>query len=184
MYTLSFIIPIREFLKGCIWIINTLTIRKQAKHAPCPRLHLSSLHIISMQSFSVPSSPCFLLLCVYPSPPPHSPSHHPGQPMWSEWRLIQGVRSCLKCNKLPLGSGTPHPSRHITRAPPSLTTHTHAQRNNPGPLIPPPHSVPLSSQPALAWLLCHPSSCAPVRIISIVRNGSGKRPAETWVEVH
>ncbi|KAI9517216.1 hypothetical protein NQZ68_008473 [Dissostichus eleginoides] len=31
--------------------------------------------------------------------------------------------------------------------------------------------------------LCHPSSCAPVRIISIVRTGWERRPAETWVEV-
>ncbi len=111
---------------------------------------------------------CFLLsllsppLCLPPppSPSPHTPSHHPGQPMWSEWRLIQGVRPCLKCNKLPLGRGMVHPSQHITRegacTPPSLT--------------PPPQ-------------LCHPSSCVPVRIISIVRTGWERRPAETWVEV-
>ena len=89
---------------------------------------------ISPHRISFPCSLCFLLfllsppLCLPPPPssPQHAPSHHPGQPMWSEWRLIQCVRPCLKCNKLPSGGGTVHLSRHITRegacAPPSLTS--------------------------------------------------------------
>lgn len=139
-----------------------------------------SLHIISMQSLSVSSSPCCLLLCVYhhrylppnsPHPPSlHSPSHHPGQPMWSEWRLIQGVRPCLKCNKLPLGWGTVHPSQHITRDSACTTildlhfnhaplTHTPSHKNTHA--IACLHTLPLNRQPALVWLALSPVILCP-----------------------
>ena len=175
---------------------------------------------ISPHRISFPCSLCFLLfllsppLCLPPPPssPQHAPSHHPGQPMWSEWRLIQCVRPCLKCNKLPSGGGTVHLSRHITRegacAPPSLTssstphpshtnthihTHTHFHSHIHTQTHTCTHTYTLQfpaytpfpsivSQPWSGWL-CHPSSSAPVRIISIVSTGSKRRPAETWVEV-
>lgn len=153
-----------------------------------------NFHVVSLCFLLSLLSPPLCLPPLLPSPSPlHTPSHHPGQPMWSEWSLIQGVRPCLKCNKLPLGQGTVHPSRHITRdgacAPPSLTssstphpsyalylTQTHTQF----PVYTPFPSI--ISQSWSGWL-CHPSSCAPLRIISVVRTGSERKPAETWVEV-
>lgn len=106
----SFFCLVCELLKTYMWIINA-TIRKQAKHAWCPRLHLSSSHITSIVSYS----PCFLLLCVcLPSPPLPAapPPHQPGPSVGSERRLIQTVRPCLKCTELPVSWGTVNPPWH------------------------------------------------------------------------
>lgn len=93
-------------------------------------------------------------LPLLPQPPPY----HPSQPMWSEWRLIQSVRPCLKCNELPSSweaSLLTHDQR-LSCSPPFLasssTTHKHCLPSK-SPATPP--SPPLSPSPCVTGSVIH-----------------------------